>query len=610
MEEITRIISEIKDLLSLGNLSMAIEQLAGKLDEGIIKNKTSELKREFRQNKKDHALGLITLESYQVFQVATTYKILTLLDEWQYLQNREIADHIKACKEEDFYNLDMEAALQVVYALKEKYPRYLHARILEIKLYCDLERYDEALDGINYILDQYNFHAEAMVFLGYVKGKTGNYRESLRLFDKALKIDPYNDDCYAYRGILKEENGLYDAAIVDYEQSILLKPHENWVYTTKGSCYYAIGNYPQAVESYQTAIRQNAKNYFARFGLGMTYAAQEQWGLCMEELEKLAREVPKVPDHQDYQIQVYYFLALASYELHDFDKTYHYLKKVDAFESELFRQDKLELYGLMYWALGDFENAAIYFKQSVTGASNDRKLMLLYHQLECRTILNEDASWEIEEMLRIQPVTHTDHTYHGVAHFRNNEIDKAKALFAQAIRLGGDDPFPYLRLGDIGYNEQKYDSALKFYEKALIFDRNSEDAYTGQSSCYLQKKDYANALLYAEKCLSLFPQNLRCRHNKLDVLVAKRKYKDAADFYNHNFSAEHFNDFQHSMARGGLNLLANNLSLAKEAFKDAFNVAPNPKEAENLKNIISALDTSFGVSWVKTIFKGYLFFTS
>jgi tetratricopeptide (TPR) repeat protein len=116
-------------------------------------------------------------------------------------------------------------------------------------------------------------HPGTMFERGQAYLKKKEYRKALADFDLSLKSRPnfvpaLHQRADAYVG-LKE----YDRAVADAEEALRLDNSAN-SRGTLGWYQYLAGNLPQAIENSQAAIKMDSSLNFARFNLGLCYAAQ------------------------------------------------------------------------------------------------------------------------------------------------------------------------------------------------------------------------------------------------------------------------------------------------------------------------------------------------
>jgi len=111
----------------------------------------------------------------------------------------------------------------------------------------------------------------------------------------------------------------------------------------------------------------------------------------------------------------------------------------------------------------------------------------------------------------------------------NKDLEKALALYKQAIEEGEDDPAAAANLGIIYREKGNQDEALQMSLKALQADPNNYIFLANIGGIYLDKKSYKIALSYTEKSLSIHRSNPLALINKGEILRAIGDFENSLD---------------------------------------------------------------------------------
>jgi tetratricopeptide (TPR) repeat protein len=84
----------------------------------------------------------------------------------------------------------------------------------EARAYIDKGRYKDAIGVLRHIVSDEPRNADALNLLGYSLRKTGDHRNALGFYQKALKIRPAHRGANEYLGELYVETGNLDKALV------------------------------------------------------------------------------------------------------------------------------------------------------------------------------------------------------------------------------------------------------------------------------------------------------------------------------------------------------------------------------------------------------------
>ncbi|MCI0750940.1 MAG: tetratricopeptide repeat protein [Flammeovirgaceae bacterium] len=79
------------------------------------------------------------------------------------------------------------------------------------------------------------------------------------------------------------------------------------------------------------------------------------------------------------------------------------------------------------------------------------------------------------------------------------------------------------------YNNQKYDSSLKYYKLAILAEPQNIDHYRNAGNCFLNLNQYDSALNLYNKVLAVQPQYAEVQYSKAYIFFDRRNYKQAVD---------------------------------------------------------------------------------
>jgi len=80
--------------------------------------------------------------------------------------------------------------------------------------------------------------AEDYLDAGIEKGKSGELKEAIKDFNKAIEIDPQNADTYFFRALAKDGLKDYQGAIADFNKVIAINPQYHHAYARRGLAKY------------------------------------------------------------------------------------------------------------------------------------------------------------------------------------------------------------------------------------------------------------------------------------------------------------------------------------------------------------------------------------
>lgn len=147
--------------------------------------------------------------------------------------------------------------------------------------------------------------------LGQVLLGTGEYQQAAQEYERAVQLEPTNDE--AIQGVAKafDKLGNTRQAEVTYRKAIALRPNYWLTYNALGGFYSRHGRYPEAAEMFAKVVLIAPESFRGWSNLGGTYVNE---GRYQEAIETLQRSISILPTYAAYSN-----LATAFFELRRFD---------------------------------------------------------------------------------------------------------------------------------------------------------------------------------------------------------------------------------------------------------------------------------------------------
>ena len=134
-----------------------------------------------------------------------------------------------------------------------------------------------------------------MLHLGVALEEDGQFDEALRVYNRALAIEPENQEIYYDMGVvygkLKQNNKAFEA----YRKALELNPANANAHNNLGALYANNRNYDLALEEFQAVIEIEPNNSKAHNNLSVIYLNRKQYGKALPELLSLLRTAPPNP---------------------------------------------------------------------------------------------------------------------------------------------------------------------------------------------------------------------------------------------------------------------------------------------------------------------------
>lgn len=135
--------------------------------------------------------------------------------------------------------------------------------------------------------------AKAIVELGHITTRTGDFVRAITAYDEALRLDPNLADGYWARGAAYMNIGEYSRAIVDFDQALRIDAKLVAAHTDRGSAYAFLGDHKRAIVDQDEAIRIDPKYAKAYQVRGVSYANLGDHPRAIIDFDQAIRLDPK-----------------------------------------------------------------------------------------------------------------------------------------------------------------------------------------------------------------------------------------------------------------------------------------------------------------------------
>jgi tetratricopeptide (TPR) repeat protein len=189
-------------------------------------------------------------------------------------------------------------------------------------------------------------------------------------------------------GIRQYNQGQHDAALASLNTALTEDEFDAGANTYAGLIHYRAGNLQQAVFHFKTALQADPSSERAKDGLTAAYIKQDKPDLALDALERATALAEKVDDprrEKSFTKKVYKKQVEENLYTH----------KVD---------DRLRI-GRAYETLGDYDNAALYYKKALELTPNNAQGMLALAKLYEKVGNKNEAREYYRRAYLIDPAT-------------------------------------------------------------------------------------------------------------------------------------------------------------------------------------------------------------
>jgi len=295
--------------------------------------------------------------------------------------------------------------------------------------------------------------------------QVGYWRNSIALYDHALKVTNPNDTIYDNRGDANYCLGNLREAISDYDRAIEINPKYAGSYINRGNAYGKLGDQRQAISDYDRAIEINPEHARAYSDRGAAYGALGNQRQAISDYNRAIEINPKYADAFNNRGAAYGELGNHRQAISDYNRAI----EINPEYAEAYYNR-----GLAYGRLGDHRQAISDYDRAIE--INPKYADAFSNRGGAYGILGDyrRAISEYDRAIEINPEHAQAFNNRGLAYSRLGDHRQAVSDYSRAIEINPDyanayynRAVAYVELGDNRHGIEDLKAAARF---------NNEDA--------------------------------------------------------------------------------------------------------------------------------------
>jgi tetratricopeptide (TPR) repeat protein len=276
--------------------------------------------------------------------------------------------------------------------------------------------------------------AEGRICLGGVYNLTGKYDLAVQEFQRAVQIDPSNEDGLRGAADAYVKMGNPAAAEAAYEKAISLRPNYWGVYSWLGAFYYNQARYGDAITQFKKVIELAPANYRGYSNLGAMYVAQGKYAEALDSFNKSIEIRPN--------LEAFNNLGNAYFQLRRFSEA------ADAFQRGLNLDDgDWLLWGnlgdSLFWsggrsskAITAYENAIARAEKKLEVNPKDSTVLAFLADYNAMSRHRQKAVEEIEQALALAPADGEVRLRAAIIYNQLGDTERCLASLEKAVAVG------------------------------------------------------------------------------------------------------------------------------------------------------------------------------
>jgi tetratricopeptide (TPR) repeat protein len=120
----------------------------------------------------------------------------------------------------------------------------------------------------------------------------------------------------------------------------------------------------------------------------------------------------------------------------------------------------------------------------------------------------------------------------GNVYYEQKKYDKAIEVYKQAISINPNLVQVYNGLGNVYYEQKKYEEAIEVYKQAIAINPNLVQAFNGLGNVYYEQKKYEEAIEVYKQAIGINPNLVQVYNGLGNVYFEQKKYEEAIEVFN------------------------------------------------------------------------------
>ena len=316
--------------------------------------------------------------------------------------------------------------------LKDVNPHHRAFRLRLIRLYVAEKDADQALEHLDYLLEQNSGDLHAQIRKAQIFGEQGNFSAAIQELNAVLRDQPNELRVRDFLGLLYEEMKDYERAIQTYQANIEIDPTFFDSVLHLGFVTYRLKRNEEALSYLEQAVKLSPKRPEPYLLLGLTYFQMEEYQKAKDRLEDGIQQDPS-------NAELHFNLGTAYDKLNRFDGVVREMEQ--ALELDPQHGDALNYLGYSYADRGIHVEEAVSLTQRAVAIKPHNGYYV------------DSLAWAL---------------------YKAGRIEEALKMIQRAVTLVSDDPVIYEHLGEIFLLREEHEKAREAWVHSLQLDSTND----------------------------------------------------------------------------------------------------------------------------------------
>ncbi len=319
------------------------------------------------------------------------------------------------------------------------------------------------------------------------------WKDSFSLWNYAIDHIP-SDVAFNNRGVEFNKTGEYKQAIEDFNKALELNPAHKEAYNNLGVALANLGRNKEAIVAYNNALKIQPTYLNALYNRGNAYAKLNEADIALKDYDLVLKLEPKYLSVYNNRGLVLKSLGRLKDALNDFDK---------AILLDPANADAYSNRSLVKYALNDIKGAMEDNQKAISINPNVTASYLNSGIAKCRVNDFKGALEDFNKAIAINPSDKEIYLNRGITYYYIQSIDLALNDYNKAIELDSSYGEAFLNRGILMANSGNVKGALSDYAKALNFIPGNPLVYGNRAILRFASNDFKGVIEDLNKAILL-----------------------------------------------------------------------------------------------------------
>ena len=384
---------------------------------------------------------------------------------------------------------------------------------------------DKAMLCINIAIQQHPKNIELLLKKSELELELGFLNDSLGTIDKALVLDPFNEDIYITKSVIYSQLQNPKGSIKNLKKAIqLASDRKDELYIELAYEYQNIEDYDSTIKCLHAALKINPKNESGLYELAFCYD-------ILNQFDESIKFYTRFLDEEPYSHVAWYNLGNTFCKIGDFDQA------VSAFDFALVIKDDLSSASFnkanALMNLGRYREAISSFKEAM---NNEGAKALTYNYIaECYEKLEQFNKAEdfYSKSIEIDETLSDPWLGLGIIKDIKGETKEALHFIKKAIELNPESSSNWHVYAHALEKNEDFDEAKTSYQKVLDINPDITEAWLDYSALLSEEGEYKLAIETIQQALDLADNPEKIMYRFIAYLLANGNKKEALNQLEH-----------------------------------------------------------------------------